>query len=375
MQQELSMRALRATVAATVLGSATLAQALTIQFNDTTPGGMAANQLAAFNAAASIWTSRLADPVTVFVTISFRNDGNNGILGSTGSSYDELTYSAVRAALVSDRKSALDTIATNNLQAGAALRFQATNLDLTTRLDNDTAATTAANCPGGIAGCSFNNTHLALTTANAKALGFAETTNSASPDGTIAFNGFYAGQFDFTRSDGISSGQYDFVSIAAHEIGHALGFVSGVDDVDYCSPISAGRCAAFGITGAYDFEQFSVYSTLDLFRYSAAGVLDMRVGGRPYFSVDGGATAIEGFSNGSFNGSDGYQASHFRPGPINLLNPYGFTGLAVDPTAADLAAFDAIGWDLAAAVPEPAAWLLLLGGVAALRWRSRMAAA
>ena len=353
-------------LALTALLAAPSSYALSIVLNDVTPGGMSAEQLAAFTAGANLWQSRLQDPVTVYVTISFQNDDRNNILGSTSSRVIEQSYSNVRSALVADQKSTLDATAVSHLQAGSSLSFQATNLDLSTRLDNDTNPCPAS---GASVACATNNQVLALTTANAKALGFATGTNAATPDGTIHFNGYYAGQFDFTRSDGIDAGKYDFVSIAAHEIGHAMGFVSGVDDVDYCSPLSAGRCNGMDglvLDNAYGFDKYAVYAPLDLFRYSAAGVLDMRVGGRPYFSVDGGATAIEGFSNGYFNGSDGSQASHFIPGPLNVMNPYGFQGIAVDPSAADIAAMDAIGWDVAVAVPEPASWALLLAGAAAV---------
>ena len=359
-------RLLRAGIGLALMGALAVppARALSIQFHDITPGGMSQNQLDAFNAAASLWQSRLFDPVTVYLTISFQNDGNNGILGSTDSSVSNQSYSAVRSALTTDRTSALDNTAVSHLQSGSFLSFQATNLDLSTRFDNDTNPCLAS---GASVPCATNNQFLAVTTANAKALGFTTGTSAANPDGTILFNGNYAGLFDFTRGDGIDAGSYDFVSIAAHEIGHALGFVSGVDDVDYCSPLASGRCngiAGLVIDNAFSLERRPTYSVLDLFRFSAPGVLDLRVSGRPYFSVDGGDTSIEAFSNGQINGSDQYQASHFIPGRLNLMNPYGFTGQAVDPSAADLAAFDAIGWDLVVAVPEPASWVLILAGIA-----------
>lgn len=94
----------------------------------------------------------------------------------------------------------------------------------------------------------------------------------------------------------------------------------------------------------------------------------MSVGGSPYFSVDGGATAIQSFATGVAHG-DGSQASHFAPGSLALMRPAVASGQSYDATAADLTALDAIGWNLATAVPEPQAWLLWLCGLAVVAQR------
>ena len=98
------------------------------------------------------------------------------------------------------------------------------------------------------------------------------------------------------------------------------------------------------------------------YRYSAPGVLDMRVGGSPYFSIDAGASSIETFSTGAAHGN-GWQASHFGPGVRNLMRPFVRNGEFYDATANDLAALDVIGWDPASPVPEPRSAALLLAGL------------
>ena len=345
------------------------AHALSFVFNDTTPGGMSAAQLGAFQAAANYWSSQFSDKVTVYLNISFRNDGNNGILGSTGSTYDEQGYATIRGAMAADAKSTLDATAVASLQPGSALAFQSTNLDGTTRFNNDTSnAQCASNGP-----CDFDNRFLALTTANAKALGIAEGTNAANPDAEISFNGFYSNMFKFDRNGGIPNNKTDFITVAEHEIGHALGFVSGVDTPDFCmntTPGADNNCTGFGVIGKYGLEQFSIYSPLDLFRYSADGVLDFTVGTASYFSVNGGGTSIENFATGAFNG-DGWQASHFGPDALNLMRPFIGNGESYDATPRDLAAFDAIGWDIKTAVPEPETYALMLAGLGAVAWVSR----
>jgi PEP-CTERM motif len=317
--------------------------ALTFQFTDVGATAMTAEQLGAFKQAGDYWSSKLTDNVTVYVNIAFNNLPAN-VLGSTGSTYTTVNYSNLKTALASDAKTSIDQTAVANLQSGSALSFYATQGDLSSRFDNDG---------------SVNNTLLGLTTANAKALGLATTTNAANPDANITFATGFANSFVYSRAGGIPTNKLDFITVAEHEIGHALGFVSGVDDIDYC----VGANNPCGLPDTVNrFENDWWYSPLDIFRYSAAGVMDVRVGGTPYFSVNGGTTSIASFSTGAFNGN-GYQASHFGIGVANLMRPFVGNGESYDASDTDLKAFDAIGWDVTSAVPEPSVTAFMMLGL------------
>ena len=350
---------LRPSIIAVALGLAGLApsaHALSFVFRDASPNGpMTAQQLGGFRAAANFWSSNLTDQVTIYMDIAFDALDPN-VLGSTNPNYTNGTsYASIRDHLVSHATSAFDAVAIAHLQAGPALTFMATQGDLTSRFDNDGSP---------------NNTMLGLTTANAKALGYATGTSASNPDASVTFATGYASDFVYTRAGGVPSNKIDFITVAEHEIGHVLGFDSGVDYIDYC----AGPSNQCGLPDTADrFENDWWYSPLDLFRYSAPGVLDLRVGGSPYFSVDGGATAIETFSTGVIHG-DLQQASHFGTGSVNLMRPYVGKGEFYDATAHDLAAFDVIGWDVAA-VPEPETYALLLAGLGVVGFATRRRAA
>jgi len=142
----------------------------------------------------------------------------------------------------------------------------------------------------------------------------------------------------------VGAGLEDFVGVAIHEIGHALGFVSGVDTVD------------FSIVDMSDLDGFAVYSTLDLFRYTADGVLDLAAVSDSYFSLDGGFTDLGLFSTGSENG-DGAQASHWKDGMgLGIMDPSANPAGQINTVSGlDLIAFDAIGWNL---IPEPSTALM-----------------
>ena len=165
-----------------------------------------------------------------------------------------------------------------------------------------------------------------------------------------------------------------------------MGFVSGVDIVDYVgSPNGPGRLAANG--GPYDLDQFAVFSTLDLYRYSATslaqptqpagGLKDWAFGqfdasSRPDFSINGGASNLGAFSSGSFHG-DGRQASHWRDTlGIGIMDPTAAPGELLGVSLLDRRAMDVIGWD-PNLVPEPAGFALLanaLFGLCAIGTRS-----
>ena len=305
-------------------------QALIISLNPTP--GIDPNALSGFQLAANYWQSKLADNVTVNIDVSFSTLGQN-VLGEAGSTSMDYSVAAVLAALSGDATTATDTMAISNLPTLSG----SGGMNFFTQVDSESGSLVVSLDDDD----SRNNLFLSLNTANAKALGLLAP-NGAGSDADITFNSDFS--WDFDQSDGVGAGLEDFVGVAIHEIGHALGFVSGVDTVD------------FYIFEELDFDTFAVFSTLDLFRYSDTGVLDFAAGSDSYFSLDGGFTDLGLFSTGSDNG-DGAQASHWKDGlGLGIMDPSANpTGEINTVSGLDLIAFDVIGWNL---IPEPSTALL-----------------
>jgi hypothetical protein len=313
-----------------------------LTFSFTAGGGCTADIQNGFTQAGAIWATHLTDNVTVNVNIDYQPLGA-GILGSATSTKATYTYSDVRTALTTDRTSESDVAAVANLPVGNSfnmlINYTSNNPDgwgsSVPYLDNDGDA---------------NNTTLRITTANAKALGLLAANNPAS-DAAISFSSNFS--WDFDSGDGITPGTYDFVGVAVHELGHALGFVSGVDILDSNSPNGMNYFAD---------NIFTYVSTPDLFRFSAtslsqgAGTIDWTTNGtNKYFSIDGGVTPIANFSLGTNHG-DGRQASHWKDGlGIGIMDPTTASGELCAVTNNDVFLMDVIGWNTAesSTTPEP----------------------
>lgn len=205
----------------------------------------------------------------------------------------------------------------------------------------------------------FNGNPTTVTTAeisapNARALGIVADISDPNlvplgqGDAGIGFNSAF--QFDFNPDDGISSSLTDFDSVASHEIGHALGFIS--DSGDAASPITvwdlfrfrpaaaslatfatALRVMSLGGSQVFFSNQTSTFATLEL---------SLSTGGPDPGPSDG----------------DGRQSSHWKDDALFSTRPY--IGV-MDPTLGrgirrtisenDVMAIDLFGYSIGGPAP------------------------
>ena len=340
------------------------ASALTFNFTFLASSTAQANQ--AFIDAGNRWSSLFSDNVTLNMTVGTASLGS-GILASTGSARTTYSYSTFKTALAADATSANDNTAVASLAAGSSFGML---INRTSDSPNGAGSATPYVDNNG----SANNSTVRITNANAKALGLAPTATvvgncAAACDASITFGNAFT--WDYNPTDGITAGAYDFVGIATHELGHALGFISGVDVLDTNSPNPS-------TPGPFSSDQFTYVSSLDLFRYSAqsftSNVIDWTADARTkYFSINGGVTNTGGatFATGTVFG-DGRQASHWKDNlGVGIMDPTAAQGELLAISANDVTAFDVIGWNVATAVPEPTTWALFGLGLFGIALRRR----
>lgn len=311
--------------------SKTLASGLDIVL---VPGaGLAANAgaLAAFERAAARWEAVFSDPIVVTIDADFADLGNPAIIGQAGSVLLQGPFDLIRDALVADADADDDVVAAM-----------------------PTAAEFSASLPAGFS----LSGNVMGTKASLKALGFTGLDDDFGvSDATITFNSTFA--FDLDASDGVDPGTMDLETVAVHEIGHALGFLSAVDAIDG----AVGGVVTPGTLDLYRFAQRGGNPTSAArFTRSARSAIPGRE--EVFDDVESESALSTGVSSG-----DGRQASHWKDDAltgtfVGVMDPT-LAFATIEPvTSADLRALDLIGYDrvpasVCGAAPDPAASCLL----------------
>lgn len=288
-----------------------------------------AQALAAFERAALQWEAIFSDPVTVYINADLANLSSPSVIGQTSSVTLVGGYDLIRGQMVIDAADEADDGIVAALPTASQVSFT---------------------LPSGFS----TSGNLAATKANLKALGFTDLDAQFGPtDATITFNSRFS--FDFDNSDGVTSNTMDFETVAAHEIGHALGFTSAVDTVDYYA--SRGQSVTFSP------------EVLDLFRFADGTAADPTtvsqftsfprelrpavVAVTDQISPWNSASAETLMSTGAYTG-DGRQASHWKDNlGLGLLDPTLSNGEIVSISDEDIRALDLIGWDVGEVVVPP----------------------
>jgi hypothetical protein len=317
-------------------------------FNFTYDPGTTVQQMLGMEIAGRVWGRYLTDNTTLNIHVGVTSGlGSNVIGGALPGVRASQSYQDYRTALNNGPKSTDDITALNSLPTGGYLTaFQS--------IFNGSTVPT---------GTGTGQTTLNMTRAVAKAAGLNLNDGSTALDGYILFsnlaNATVNGQavrwsYDYTRSSTQASNTLDFLSTAIHELGHVLGFVSGVDQPGWLA-VSTFEDSNYTSVA---LARTQYVNPLDLFRYSSItataqkSMIDMTYGnsgGAKFFSLDQGQTSIAEFATGidTVVTGDGYQASHWKNGTSAIMNPTLSLAQRRSISTLDLRAMDVIGWDIA----------------------------
>lgn len=339
----------------TVLSNSSVAKA--INFNFSYQHGVTFEQIAAMETAGMIWSDYLADDITVNIHVESTNVLDSNIVGGAlPGIVADYNYGKFRSLLNNDSTSFLDNTAYSSL----SVKQEHGHEKFTAWFDT------------GISGYTEDSGDLNLTRANAKAIG-AINPHKSGLDGYILMSDLSGSSASWNydlANDSVNDNSLDYLSVATHEIGHILGFVSGVDQIDidkysdWNSLWSDYADRGDGVQGRMD-EILDYATPLDMFRYSSKSkqadmnnlfynVIDFSTSQQAYFSLDGGDTLMYQLAQGQDDNEgwgDGYQASHWKQknsDRIGIMDPLIDLGQRRQISNRDMVAFDVIGYDLTA---------------------------
>ena len=277
---------------------------------------------AAFERAAARWEALIANPVTIYVDVDF----GPTLFG------EPFGAGVVGFAIPDDRVSAEG--------AYAELRRR-----LIAHADDAAEAAVLAALPEDVIPTDLGpTTRYQSPSALLRVLGLLPAVASPfDPAPAIGFNSAYA--YDFDPSDGITANRNDFEGIVVHEIGHMLGFVSKVGDLELGATVNAP-------------------AVLDLFRFRP-GVTMHTFGTAPRIVSSGGDQVyfaggdVLALSTGRDDGSGGDRraASHWKDDSLTgtrlgIMDPTVRRGTRMEIDPRDLAALDILGYTFAEPAPE-----------------------
>ena len=323
-----------------------------VDFDFSFTAGVSLEQAIAFEIAGEFWSQHLADNTTINILVEMTDYlPENVIGGALPGIEDNVRYEDFRYQLEQDITSDIDSLINYNQQD---------------ETDKFTGYFSSQYEEDGYK--VDNNEYMKMTRANAKALNIIDPHDNGL-DGYILMRDLdgeddgilnnLRWHYDYSDNP-IANDSLDFLSVAIHEIGHVLGFISGLDQADW---LAGKRDVNEGNEDDYYSDlvgNLNNATPVDMLRFSQASYeqsgdgenwIDMSLGGNAYLSFTGsGGTPIAYFATGESQdlGGDGYQASHWKrqDNALGIMDPVLATGQRREITELDIQLFDGIGWNI-----------------------------